>query len=387
MTANGKILGRPFITGAVTAFLLYFAIGASIPLLPRLVTNGLGGNKADVGRLAAVFAVAAVGCRPLVAVVSRQGARRTAQLGTLLSALGFALMWKVPNLGVLSASRVLTAVGEALVWVACNTLATAHAPSHRQAEAVSLSSASIFLAIGIGPLTTEALSRSGRFDTAALVPVGACILSALITLLMKPEWDPPQHDARRRLTWHEVVHPAALVPGLALGLLIVGWSSWSNFVALRADEVGLSNAAILFTIYSAVSLLIRLGGARLPERLGLTRCAAASGVAVAAALLVLGQARTAVGLYAGAAAMAVGVGLSFPSMSALALSGIRSAAERAPLLSSFGMFFDVGTGVGGLLIGPVAKRSGLPTAFRVSAIAPMLAMAVVLIGMRRRAVT
>ena len=106
---------------------------------------------------------------------------------------------------------------------------------------------------------------------------------------------------------------------------------------------------------------------------------------MATALLVLGQARSAPGLYAGAAAMAIGVGLSFPSLSALALSRIRSSAERAPLLSSFGMFFDVGTGVGGLVFGPIAKSSGLPTAFRVSAIAPMLGLVVVLVGMRRRA--
>ena len=59
------------------------------------------------------------------------------------------------------------------------------------------------------------------------------------------------------------------------------------------------------------------------------------------------------------------------------LAELRDPSERATLLSSFGMFFEIGAGIGGLLIGPVARGSGLPTAFRVSAIAPILALGLV----------
>jgi MFS family permease len=162
------------------------------------------------------------------------------------------------------------------------------------------------------------------------------------------------------------------LPGLSLGLIILGWSAWNNYVALRADEIGMSNAAILFTVYSGVSLGIRLIGAKLPDRLGLRRCASASAILVASSLVILGWATSAAGLLVGAVVMAVGIAFSFPSLSALALNMMDDPADRAQVLSSFGMFFEVGAGAGGFLVAPVASRAGLSPAFTVAAIGPFL---------------
>jgi predicted MFS family arabinose efflux permease len=372
MSANGRIITRPFVVGFVLTFFMYFAVGATIPLLPRLVTNGLGGNRGDVGLLAGVFSVAAVLCRPLLSLVSRRGARTLAFVGSTLAIVGFALMWRVSSMAVLTVSRIIAAIGEALVWTAFGTLCTAFAPEHRQAEAISLSSVALFFGLGVGPLATESLSRSGRFDAAALVPVGAAAGCLVVSFFIRPEWVPPLADTTGRLQAKEIFHPAALLPGLSLGLIILGWSAWNNYVALRADEIGMSNAAILFTVYSGVSLGIRLIGAKLPDRLGLRRCASASAILVASSLVILGWATSAAGLLVGAVVMAVGIAFSFPSLSALALNVMDDPADRAQVLSSFGMFFEVGAGAGGFVVAPVASRAGLSPAFTVAAIGPFL---------------
>lgn len=375
MSDERRIVTKPFVLGFAVTFCMYFAVGASIPLLPRLVTNGLGGDRGDVGRLAAAFSVAAVVCRPFLSLVSRRGARALAIVGASIAIVGYGLVWHVPNLTVLAVSRVLAAVGEALVWTAFGTLATAHAPEHRQAEAISLASVAIFLALGLGPLATESLSRSGHFATAALVPVGAAVATLVVAFFIRREWVPPLADTSGRLRAKEIFHPAALLPGLTLGLIVFGWSAFNNYVALRADEIGMTNAAVLFTIYSALSLGVRLLGSKLPDRVGLRRCASLAAVVVSAALLVLGLATSGPGLMLGAAVMALGIAFTFPSLSALALRSLRDPADRAPLLSSFGMFFEVGAGIGGLIIGPVAKSFGISAAFKTAAIAPLLAFA------------
>lgn len=372
MGANGRIITRPFVVGFVLTFFMYFAVGATIPLIPRLVTNGLGGNRGDVGLLAGVFSVAAVLCRPLLSLVSRRGARTLALVGSVLAIIGFALMWRVPSMAVLTVSRIIAAIGEALVWTAFGTLSIAFAPDHRQAEAISLSSVALFFGLGVGPLATESLSRSGRFDAAALVPVVAAVMCVVVSFFIRPEWVPPLADTTGRLRAKEIFHPAALLPGLSLGLIILGWSAWNNYGALRADEIGMSNAAILFTVYSGVSLGIRLVGAKLPDRLGLRRCASVAAMLVAFSLVILGWATSATGLVVGAVVMALGIAFSFPSLSALALNMMDDPADRAPLLSSFGMFFEVGAGVGGFVVAPVASRAGLSPAFTVAAIGPML---------------
>ncbi len=372
MGGNGRIISRPFVVGVALTFFMYFAVGATIPLLPRLVTNGLGGNRGDVGLLAGVFSVAAVLCRPLLSLVSRRGVRTLAFVGSGLAIVGFALMWRVSSMAVLAASRVIAAIGEALVWTAFGTLCTAFAPEHRQAEAISLSSVALFFGLGVGPLATESLSRSGRFDAAALVPIAAAAMCVAVSFFIRPEWVPPLADTTGRLRAKEIFHPAALLPGLSLGLIILGWSAWNNYVALRADEIGMSNAAVLFTVYSGVSLGIRLVGAKLPDRLGLRRCASAAAILVALSLMILGWATSAAGLVVGAVVMALGIAFSFPSLSALALNMMDVPSDRAQLLSSFGMFFEVGAGVGGFVVAPVASRAGLSPAFTVAAIGPLL---------------
>ena len=375
MHADGRILTRPFVAGFVLTFLMYFAVGACIPLLPRLVTTGLGGNRADVGILAAVFSLSAVLCRPFLSLVSRHGARALAIVGSLLAIVGFGLMWRVPNLGILALARVAAAVGEALVWTTFSLLSTSFAPEHRQAEAISLASVSIFLGLGLGPLTTEALSRSGRFASAALVPTAASVLCAVCALCIRREWVPPMVDTTGRLRRTELYHPAALLPGLVLALVILGWSVWNNYVALRADEIGMANAAILFSVYSALSLIIRLVGAKLPDRIGLRRSASMAAVLVMMSLLILGWAKTSTGLLVGSIVMALGIAFTFPSLSVLALQRLDEPSQRASLMSSFGMFFEVGAGLGGLVIAPVARQAGLPAAFRVAALGPALGLA------------
>lgn len=372
MHADGRIITRPFAMGFLLTFFMYFAVGAAIPLLPRLVTNGLGGNRGDIGLLAAAFSLAAVLCRPLLSLVSRRGGRALAIVGGLLAVVGYGLMWRVSSLAVLTVSRVLAAIGEALVWTAFSTLSTVMAPDHRQAEAISLASVALFLGLGFGPLATEGLSRSGHFATAAIVPTASSIACVVVALCIRREWVPPLADTSGRLRAKEIFHPAALLPGLALGLIVLGWSAWNNYVALRADEIGMGNAAILFTAYSGISLGIRLVGAKLPDRLGHRRCASGAAVLVTVSLLVLGWATTAAGLIMGAIVMALGIAFMFPSLSALALGLMRDPADRAPLMSSFGMFFEVGAGVGGFVIAPVARSAGLSQAFSVAAGGPVL---------------
>lgn len=71
-------------------------------------------------------------------------------------------------------------------------------------------------------------------------------------------------------------------------------------------------------------------------------------------LVLLSVATSSAGLISGAAILSLGIAFTFPSLSAMALSSLTDQTERASLIGSFGMFFEVGAGLGGFLIGPVA---------------------------------
>ena len=77
--------------------------------------------------------------------------------------------------------------------------------------------------------------------------------------------------AQRRAASSAFIHPAALGPGLVLASGIAAFAAFSAFLPEHARDVGLAGSAGLFATYSVVCLVLRIAGARLPERLGARR--------------------------------------------------------------------------------------------------------------------
>ena len=356
-----------FTTGLAITFLVFFSLGSLFPIVPRLVTGGLNGDAADVGRISATFAVAAICCRPLLSFVLRQGVRRLAMVGGTMLVTGVSIMFHAKNLVVLAGCEVLIAFGETFLWTSVATFTTASVPPNRQAEAIALGSGPIFVAYAIGPLATDRLAVNRHFSTALLFPLVSALLALALALRIRREWAQTAARTRGRLTIREVFHPKALKPGIAYLFVTTGWSAWAAYIALRADGLGMRGVGGLFVVYSVTSLSIRFFGAKVPERIGLKRCAVATTLSICFGLSIIGFSDSSRGLYVGAVFIAAGISLLFPTMSAISLNGLTDPTERGSLLSSISMFFDVGMGLGGLVLGPFARDRGIDVAFRIGA--------------------
>ena len=315
MPDENRVLTVPFAVLFLATFALFCGIGIVQPVTPRLVQNGLGGNDRDVGLMSTAYAIAAVGCRPLLSLVGRRGPRALMIAGGLVSLVGFAAHLRVDSLTVLAGGRAVAAIGEAMIWVGYGTYVSALAPPGRQAEAISLSTVAVFGGIGVGPLIGDPLAREGRFDLAVLIALGFVLICALTSFALRRSWYPDSGPIRRgRLTWREVIHPAALPTGIVLAFAMVGWSAWNTFVALHGDAIGMASIAPVFTLYAVLALGFRLVGAKVPERLGLGRCAFGSLTGIALGLAVLATFPSAVGVYAGTVVLAGGVALMYPAL-------------------------------------------------------------------------
>lgn len=378
---------RAFVTGLAITFLVFFTLGTLFPIVPRLVTNGLDGDEADVGRITATFAIAAICCRPFLSLVLRRGVRRLAIVGGFLLVIGVIGIFHARNLPALAASEVLLAFGETFVWTSVATFTTSSVPSDRQAEAIALGSVPIFVAYAIGPIATDQLAVTQRFSPALMVPLASAFLALVLTLQIKRDWAPISLANKGRLTLREVFHPNALSPGMAYFLVTTGWSAWSAYIALRADGLGMNGIGGLLVVYSVTCLIIRFGGAKLPERIGLKRSAVATTLSIFVGLSTIGLSNSPLGLYVGAAFIASGISLIFPTMSAISLQGLEDPTERGSLLSSISMFFDIGVGFGGIILGPFARDFGIDVAFRVGAGVTLLSLPLIVrlkIGLNRR---
>ncbi len=349
-------------------------------MTPRWVERRLGGDDADLGMLVAVYAVAAIACRPFVARVGRSGARGLMGLGGIISALGMSVHAFAGNLGVVAVGRGVLAVGETLLFVGFASRITAIAPSGREAEYTSVGSVAVFAALGTGPLLGEFFVDRSAWEEAFLTGAALCLAAGLLALVVVRA-DGTGTDRTRagdRTGAGDrppAFHRDALPTGSVLGLIMAAYFAWNTYIALHADDLGMDNAAGIFVVYSVVTLTARLAGAKVPERIGLFRSVRIAAAGVAVGLMVTAAWASPAGVYLGTVVLSLALAFAYPALTALTLQATRPS-ERTSVLSTFTMFFEVGSGLAGLSVGPVAEAAGRRAAFVVGAGASAVALAV-----------
>ena len=387
-----RLVTGPFLLTSGSSLAFFVAVGVSLPVVPRFVEERVGGGSLAVGIAVAALSVAAIACRPLLGLVGERFGRRTLLVsGSLVAAVGFVLTGLWPAMVPLVLLRMVTGVGEAAQFVGAATLINDMSPPQRRAEAASYFSVSVFVGLGVGPLIGEQFADRGAFTAAFVVSALLAVLAAALGTRVP---DPAVVARRQRAADGGVAAPrarprafvgAAVPTGVVLAMAMFGYTGWVAFVPLQAPEVGASSGT-LFASYSALVLVLRVLGAKVPERVGLGRCAAAATVFIGGGLLVMAVTGTATGLVVGTVVMAVGIALH-PSLMAITVNRLGDD-ERAAGVSTFTMFFEVGGAVGGPALGAVAAASTYLGAFAVGGVVALAALPVLvaLVLLPRRSV-
>jgi MFS family permease len=349
----------------ITASGLAYFIGWTIlyPVLPRFVREELGGNGLAVGLSVGAFGLTAALLRPLAGKLGDERGRR------LLVVLGMAIVC-VSLLGYLLVNSVAGAValrlvfgaGEAFAFVGLATAIQDMAPPDRRGEAASYFSVATYGGVAVGPPLGQFIYERGGFTPVWWV-AAATVAVGLVLGLAVPSGAPaapaaPRADEKRRA----FIHPAAVRPGFAVAAALVGYSGFVSFGALYADNLGLSSPGLVFTAYAVLIVGFRVGLARLPDRYGAVSVSAFSVIALAAGLLVMAATGTAAGLFAGVVLFALGMALNFPALLALVVNQAEPA-DRTYAVASLSVFFDIGFGLGGPIVGAVVALSTIRWGF------------------------
>ncbi len=374
-----RLVTRPFVIVTLSAFAFFMYIGTLVPLVPLFIEGPLAGGEFALGLNAAVFAVAAIFARPVLGrLADRYGRRSIIIAGALIAASGGMLMSQTDSLAVLMFLRALTGVGEAAVFVGAATLIADLSPRERRAEGASYFSVAVFSGLGVGPVFSEWLLDDVNFERTFIAAGGFALVAAAIAIFAPARVEsldddgampvdstrrgaPPMHSLATSGIF-KFIHPAAILPGAVLALGIGGLTTFFLFIPEYARDHGFNSSGGLFLTYALVSLVIRLFGAKLPERLGPRRSVSIALSAMALGLAVFAVFPSVPGLWAGAALIGLGAAFNYPSLMALTVNNA-SDEERASSISSFTMFFEIGSAGAGLMIGTLAQLVGKQNGF------------------------
>jgi len=348
----------------VVAELAYFIAAAMmIPVVPLYATGPLGSGPVGAGFAVGVFSVAGVLLRLFAGrEADRRGRRPLVVGGALVFAAASVGLTVADSLWLLIALRFVQGAGEAAFFVATFALVADLAPQDRVGEAVSFVSLGLYGGITVGPALGEVLLDQQGFDAAWLGAAVLALVAALLGLLLP---DPARELEPARAP--RLVHPAVIGPGLAMLAAVSAMSGFLAFVALRADEVGLSGARWVLTTYGLVVIACRIVFASLPDRVPPERLMRA---ALMTSALGLGLGATidgAAGLFVAAVLVALGVAFTTPAYFTAVMSRV-DPSERGTASGTASLFIDLGFGAGPVLFGLVTDASSIPAAFGAGAV-------------------
>ena len=333
----------------VTAGLAYFlALGTVLPVVPQYVDKRLGGGSLEIGVAVGALFVGAVLLRPYVGRLGdRIGRKRLIVFGAATVAVSVALYGVVESLGFLIGARVLTGLGEAAFFVGAATMVTDLAPESRRGEAISYWSVAVYGGLAFGPVIGEAALEES-YTAVWLTAFALGALATVLSLFTREVERPTAGD--EDLEKEPLINRAAIGPGTVLFSGLIALAAFTAFIPLYVDEVGLDSPDVVFLLYGCFVLVVRIFGARIPDRFGGRVSGATALACTTTGMTILALWGTTVGLLVGTVFLAAGASLLYPALLLLALGGAPET-ERASVVGTFSSFFDLSQGLGSLIVG------------------------------------
>lgn len=342
------------------------AVGATLPVLPRFVTEELNGSDLEVGIVTGAFAITGLVCRPIAGnAADRRGRRVTVIAGASLAVVAGALLFLPASIPGLIVSRLFLGAGEGTVFTAGSAWNVDMAPEERRGRMIGLYGLAIWTGLTLGPPVGELLLHIGGYDLVWAFATGAPALGAVIASRL-PESVPAGGKASRG----PIISREAAGPGGTFALSVVGFAAVAAFIVLSLEERGIGHGAAIFSVFAGTVVATRLVGGGLPDRIGAARCAVGAALIEALGLLLLGAAQSLPVAILGAVGMGAAFSLLFPALSLLAVDRVIPE-RRGAAMGTFTASFDLGMLVGSPAVGAAAALGGYSAAFYLAAAAAL----------------
>jgi MFS family permease len=358
--------------------LAFTGFASTLAALPQQAVEQ-GASLASAGLVTTVMLSATVAAQLLVpAAMSRLGTGPTLAVGLVLLGAPPLLLLLTPDLPLLLTMNAVRGVGFAVVTVVGSALTATLAPAGRHGEMVGLHG----LAIAV-PNLAVVPGAVWLAQTVGLWPVVLLAAAPVLAVPLVARLTEPHAAAAREISAADprgarrAVVVAALGPTAVLTVVTLAGGALLTYLPIERPAGAVAAAGLL--LFGLTGALARWRVGPLADRLGLRLLlpgavtAAAAGMAAFATGLTVGHDLL---LLAGAAVFGVGYGAV--QNVTLVLAFARAGADGVPVASVvWNAGFDVGTGLGPVVIGMLAVvGASVPVSLCATAVLIVLALPV-----------
>lgn len=371
-----RLWTKPFIQMTVGMLFLFTGFYLLLPTLPLYIKH-LGGSETQVGLAAGAFTLTAVVFRPMVGgLVDRYGRRAFYIWGLIFFVLSMYLYDWVGSILLLLALRILHGASWAFSTTSIGTVITDLIPASRRGEGMGWYGMAMTVAMAIGPMLGTYIVGGYSFQTLFLVATGLSLVAFILAYMTRAPYQVKPSAGRIQL-----VEKSVLPVTVAIFFLAVAYGGITTFLPLFAESIRV-NPGTFFLVYAVALTLIRPIAGKLSDRFGEAAVIIPSLVVTAGALIVLSLSSGLPGLIIAAILYGIGFGSAQPALQAATLR-IAPEDRRGAANASFMTAFDLGIGLGAILLGLVSERIGYAYLFTVTAVSVVVSLVIFTIFVRR----
>jgi MFS family permease len=164
----------------------------------------------------------------------------------------------------------------------------------------------------------------------------------------------------------DLISRTALFPATVMFTLALTYGTVLSFLPLMAVSRGIGGFEIFFTVYALALIAVRAAGGSLSDRVGRAAVVIPGMVLAAVGMVLVAMATSLTGLLVAAVLYGLGFGAVNPALMALTVDRC-GLANRGAAMATFSGSFDLGIGVGSVLLGYVLQLSDFGTMYLAAA--------------------
>lgn len=366
-----KLWTKNLILITIINFLIYCSFQMFPSALPQYV-KALGAPEKVLGWITGLTTIAALIVRPFSGMIldtrGRKGVFYVGMIIMLLSTVGYRLF---PVVSTILIIRFIHGIGWGISTTASNTIASDNILQERFGEGMGYFSLSISLALAIAP----ALSLVLDIQTVILVALGLLLITLALIYFIdedKEEAVVREEDSGERQSPYE---KKSILPSLIIFLTTTTYGGIATFLALFAEERGIGNISVFFTVYAVSMLVTRPFLGKLLDERGFRPSILLGFGLLIPGLFILSRAEGLIMVIISALLYGIGYGslqTSLQTMAVMEAPSDRAGAANATYYTGF----DGGIGFGSIISGIIAGRVGYGNMFVSLCIFPIIGLVI-----------
>ncbi len=346
---NETLFTKNFVLTNLSTFALFTSFYFLLITLPFYIQK-LGGSESQIGYIIGVFTISAVFLRPFIGQeVDKRGRKKLLVAGIAVFLVSMVLYNYTKDVTSLLLLRILHGIGWGAATTAASTLIADIAPPSRRGEAMGIFGMSSNVAMAIGPVLSIMLLKAYDYPLLFAVCAGIALVSLLLALPISEE---VVIRPKTPLFSKEALFPSALMFTISLT-----YGSIVSFLPLFQEKQGMANPGIFFSVFAVTLILVRALAGKISDIKGRKFVIVPGMIIITLGLWLVATADSLAAFLAAALLYGLGFGLFHPAMMALLVDRV-SPQGRGAAMGTFTAAFDLGIGIGSIMMGMVLQYAG-----------------------------